>query len=402
MRSLRLTIPNRHGLELSARIELPIGEQPKAFAMFAHCFTCGKNLLAQRNISLALTQQGMGVVRFDFTGLGESEGAFFDTNFSSNVHDLEDVAAWMSARGEAPQLLVGHSLGGAAVLAVARKLSSVKAVATIGAPSEPAHVKHLFSSVEDMIREEGEASVLIGGRPFTLKRHFLEDLESVDLAVEIRELGKALLVLHSPQDQVVSVSNARMIYEAARHPKSFLSLDGADHLLSEKQDSLYAGQMIGQWASRYLDLRMNAPLLTDKQAVVRIGAKGFTTEVQAGRHRFLADEPVEVGGDDLGPTPYDLLVASLGVCTAMTMRMYADRKNWPLNEIRVHLQHEKVYEEDQAAAMEGARKIDQIERHIEIEGDLNEEQRKKLMEIADRCPVHRTLHEEIRVVTKGF
>lgn len=401
MRSYKLDIPNRKGLDLAARLDVPLGEKPKAYAIFAHCFTCGKNLKAERHISVSLTQAGFAVLRFDFMGVGESEGAFFDTNFSTNVADLLDVADYLAREYEAPKLLVGHSLGGAAVLMAASQLPSVKAVATVGAPSEPEHVKHLFAAIEDRIRGEGEGQVLIGGNPITIKKHFLEDIEAITLKDVINGLKRALLILHSPQDQIVSIDNAKEIYLAARHPKSFMTLDGGNHLLTQKDDARYAGQVIAAWVTRYLDLGSPAPLETDKQAVVRIGDQGYTTEVQAGSHRFLADEPLSVGGDNLGPTPYDLLVSALGTCTAMTMRMYADRKGWKLTEVRVHLQHSQTYAEDQEKTTSGKpAKIDVIERIIEIEGELDAQQRSRLMEIADRCPVHRTLHNEIRVVTK--
>lgn len=399
MKRLSVSIPNSAGLTLSAYLELPLGERPQAYAMFAHCFTCGKNLKAERNISLALTQQKIAVVRFDFAGIGESEGEFFDSNFTTNLQDLHDVYKWMEENYEAPSLLIGHSLGGAASLAVAGDLPAVKAVATIGAPAAPKHVKKLFGAVEEKIREIGEAEVQIAGRPFTLQRHFLDSLESFDMTECLRSLRKATLILHSPSDQVVGIENAKELYQHLLHPKSFLTLDGADHLLSDRQDSLYAGNMIGQWAARYLDLTEKEPLVTDHQAVARIGKKGFTTEIRAGRHSFLADEPPTVGGDDLGPTPYDLLVSGLGACTVMTMRMYADRKNWEVEEIRVHLEHDHVYEEDVQAAGDTPRKIDVIRRIIEIEGDLDEKQISRLMDIADKCPVHRTLHNELRVET---
>ena len=399
MKRLSVSIPNSAGLSLSAYLELPLGERPQAYAMFAHCFTCGKNLKAERNISLALTQQKIAVVRFDFAGIGESEGEFFDSNFTTNLQDLHDVYNWMEENYEAPTLLIGHSLGGAASLAVAGDLPAVKAVATIGAPSAPHHVKKLFGAVEQKIRELGEAEVQIAGRPFTLQRHFLESIESFDMAECLRSLRKATLILHSPSDQVVGIENAKELYLHLMHPKSFLTLDGADHLLSNREDSLYAGNMIGQWAARYLDLKEKEPLVTDHQAVARIGQEGFTTEIRAGKHSFLADEPPSVGGDDLGPSPYDLLVSGLGACTVMTMRMYADRKKWMVEEIRVHLEHDHVYEEDLQAAGEAPRKIDLIRRVIEIEGDLDEKQISRLMEIADRCPVHRTLHNELRVET---
>ncbi len=399
MKKLRVSIPNRSGLELSAWLEFPVGEEPQAFAIFAHCFTCGKNLKAERNISLALTQQRMAVLRFDFAGVGESDGEFFDSNFSTNVQDIKDVAEWLAAHYRPPGLLIGHSLGGAAVLVAAGSISSVQAVATIGAPAQPDHVRHLFDAMESRIRQEGEAGVTIGGRPFVIQRHFLESIESVDLKEKLQNLKKALLVAHSPEDQVVGVYNARQIYEAAMHPKSFLTLDGADHLLTRASDSLYIGIMIGHWASRYLDLEESEPLVTDKQVVVRLGSRGYTTEIRAGVHQFLADESTSVGGDDLGPTPYDLLLAGLGTCTAMTMRMYADRKEWPLEEVRVHLQHGHIYDQDASAAEQKGNKIDRIERVIEMEGKLDEKQRARLMDIADRCPVHKTLHNELRVET---
>lgn len=399
MKTHRIQFPNRKGIKLSANLDLPLGERPQAYAILAHCFTCSKNFKGEKNISLALTQNKIAVLRFDFTGLGESEGEFFDTNFSSNVSDLLDGARFLAENHEAPQLLVGHSLGGAAVLMAGSQIESVKAIATVGAPSEPEHVKHLFAAVEDRIHQDGEAKVEIAGRPFTIRKQFLEDIESVKLEDVIANLDRALLVMHSPQDQVVAVDNARKIYEAARHPKSFLTLDGADHLLLNKPDSLYAGHMIATWATRYLDLEEKEPLITDRQAVVRVGETGYTSEVRTGKHGFLADEPASVGGDDLGPSPYDLLLASLGACTAMTLRMYADRKKWPLKEVRVHLEHYKDYPEDQGHVDEKASKIDYIDRQIEIEGDLDEKQLQRLMEISDRCPVHRTLHSEIKVKT---
>ncbi|MCI4668686.1 MAG: bifunctional alpha/beta hydrolase/OsmC family protein [Bacteroidia bacterium] len=399
MRSQRLSFPNRKGLQLSAVLDLPLGEKPKAFAIFAHCFTCGKNLRAERNISLSMTQHGFAVLRFDFAGIGESEGEFYDTNFSTNVADLWDAASFLEENYAAPTLLIGHSLGGAAVLLASSQMPSVKAVATIGAPSEPEHVKHLFAAIEQRIRTEGKGEILIGGKNVVIKKHFLEDIEGIDLKGIIQNIKKSILVLHSPQDTIVGIDNASEIYHAARHPKSFMTLDGADHLLSTKSDSLYAGNVIASWVKRYINLEESEPLTTDKQAVVRIGSNSYTTEVRAGKHNFLADEPLSVGGDNLGPTPYDLLVASLGTCTAMTMRMYANRKGWPLEEVRVHLEHSKVYDEDQTAADEKGAQIDQIERVIEMEGDLDEKQRARLIEIADRCPVHRTLHNEIRVNT---
>ncbi|MEL6675124.1 MAG: bifunctional alpha/beta hydrolase/OsmC family protein [Bacteroidota bacterium] len=400
MKTHRFSFLNRDGLALSAIIDFPVGEKPRAFAIFAHCFTCGKNLKGERNISLAMTQEGLAVFRFDFTGIGESEGEFSDTNFSTNVQDIVDAANYLAEHYKAPQLIVGHSLGGAAVLYAASFIPSLRAVATIAAPASPDHVQHLFGAMQQRINTEGEAQVMIAGRPFTIRKHFLEDIKGVDLAEKIQELKKPLLVMHSPQDQVVEIENAKKIYLEAWHPKSFLSLDGADHLLLRKADSRYAGNMIANWASRYLEEEEKEPLLTDKQAVVRTGPGSYTTEIRTGKHNLLADEPERVGGDDLGPSPYDLLLASLGTCTSMTLRMYADRKKWPLQEVRVHLEHYKDYPEDAGHMDDPKSKLDHIEREVELEGPLDEEQRARLLEIADRCPVHRTLHSEIVVKTK--
>lgn len=401
MKSLRLKFANSEGQMLSARLELPADGKPFSFALFAHCFTCNKNLNAVRNISRALSREGIGVLRFDFTGLGDSEGEFADTNFSSNVQDLIAAAHFLEQEYGAPEILIGHSLGGAAVLMAAGELPKVKAVATIGAPADPPHVKHLFENSIEEIEAAGVAKVNIGGRPFTIKKQFIDDLESVSLPERIKNLKRALLVMHGPFDQTVSIDNAAKIYSAAIHPKSFISLDGADHLLMKKEDSLYAGDMIAAWVKKYIKFPEPPELHSDKQVVARIGSEGFLTEIRAGNHALLADEPEKVGGTDLGATPYDLLVAGLGACTAMTMRMYADHKGWPVDEITVHLQHSKVHEKDAEEAEKegGVGKIDQIERFIEIEGELSDEQKARMMKIADRCPVHRTLHNEIRIPT---
>ncbi|RMG24045.1 MAG: alpha/beta fold hydrolase, partial [Bacteroidetes bacterium] len=395
----KVRFPNHTGDQLSAYMDLPLGKRPRACAIFAHCFTCTANLHAVRHISLALTQAGIAVFRFDFTGLGQSEGAFEETNFSTNVDDLLAAAAFMQQHYESPQLLLGHSLGGAAALMAAAKIDSVKAVATIGAPSDAAHVAHLFEDAKAEILEEGEAVVNIGGRPFKVKKQFLDDLEQVQPEV-IRKLRKALLIMHSPQDTVVGIEHAARIYQMARHPKSFISLDGADHLLSKKEDALYAGRMVASWASRYVNMEERDDLRTDQQVVVRTGAKGYTTEIRAGEHRLLADEPQSVGGANLGPTPYGLLSAALGACTSMTLRMYADRKQWDLQEVRVHLSHTKDYAQDSAHSELQGSKIDVFIREIELEGQLDENQRQRLLEIADKCPVHRTLHGPIEVRTR--
>jgi putative redox protein len=399
MSSHKISFQNKSGYQLAARLELPIDQKAHAYVIFAHCFTCNKNLNAVRNISRALTQNGFGVLRFDFSGLGESEGDFADTNFSSNVDDLIAAAAYLEKEYEAPKLLVGHSLGGAAVLFAAGELPSVEAVATIGAPSSPIHVKHLFQSSLEEIESNQYAEVNIGGRPFRIKKQFVDDLYAQNMADRVKALRKPVLILHSPQDTTVGINNAAEIYGAAMHPKSFVSLDGADHLLSNKADSVYAGNMIAGWATRYLPQEEAPVIKKEKQVTAQIGAEGFTTEILAGPHSLRADEPIRVGGNDYGPTPYDLLLSSLGACTAMTLRMYADRKKWPLEEVTVHLSHSKTHANDCESCDQSQSKIDLIEKKIRIKGDLDEKQRQRLLEIADKCPVHKTLHNEIKITS---
>ena len=393
----KITFPNAEGVSLSARLEMPINGRARAYAVMAHCFTCSKNLHAAQHISHALTQKGIAVLRFDFTGLGESEGEFEDTNFSSNVEDLVAAAAFLEEHYEAPQLLVGHSLGGAAVLLASLRIDSITAVVTLAAPAQPAHLQKIFTDDLDTIEQEGEAKVTLGGRTFTITRQLLRDLREAHEKHDFTRIKCSLLILHSPTDTVVGIENAAEIYQQAHHPKSFIALDNADHLLTKAIDSQYAGDMIATWAQRYLTFS-NTELTTDKQVVTSTGP-GFTTEIMAEQHVLIADEPASVGGDNLGPSPYDLLVASLGACTGMTLRMYADRKKWPLKEVRVHLQHKKDYDQDCQSCEEKEEKIDHIERSLEIIGDLDEEQRKRLLEIADRCPVHKTLEGDIKVTT---
>lgn len=400
MKSKKLLFENEQGLMLSGRIDFPVDQRTKAYALFAHCFTCSSSLQAVRNIRTALNQKGIAIMQFDFTGLGRSEGAFAETNFSGNVADLVRAAQAMEKEYEAPQLLIGHSLGGAAVLMAAHEIASVKAVATIGAPAAPNHVTHLFQSQEEQIKAKGTAEVNIGGRPFQIKKQFLDDLELYDEEGRTNELKKALLIMHSPQDNIVGIKEAEKIYLAARHPKSFVTLDQADHLLTNKNDAFYAGQVIASWSERYIDLPEENILTTDAQVAVRTGPQGYTTDILAGNHSLLADEPLSVGGDDLGPSPYGYLNAALGACTSMTLRMYADRKKWPLESVTVHVSHGKDYAKDCEDCEDNKSKIDVFDRTIELEGDLDTSQRKRLMEIADRCPVHRTLHNDIEVRTK--
>jgi uncharacterized OsmC-like protein/fermentation-respiration switch protein FrsA (DUF1100 family) len=401
MQTQDLNFPNASGEQLSARLYLPLDAVPRFYAVFAHCFTCSKNFKAVSNISDTLSQLGVAVLSFDFTGLGKSEGDFGQAGFSSNVSDLVMASRFLEENYEAPKLIIGHSLGGAAVIFAAAKLDSIQAVVTIGAPSSPEHVKHLFSNKLDKIEKEGNAEVSIGGRPFTLSKEFIEDLESQNLLELLHGMRKAFLFMHSPQDLIVEISNAEELYQSAFHPKSFVSLDGADHLLSDENDSSYAGEVISTWSKRYLPTEISENDVQGHQVKVRLAGDTYTSEVMTPFHHLLADEPESVGGKNLGPTPYDLLMASLGTCTAMTLKMYANRKAWDLEEITVFLNHEKVHKED-SLAVEGEKggKISKFTRVLKIKGELTEEMREKLLEIADKCPVHKTLHEPIEIETK--
>jgi len=403
MRYEKLTFENDQGDHLAARLDLPVDGDPIAYALFAHCFTCSKNLKAVANISRALTRQGIAVLRFDFTGLGESEGDFADTNFSSNIDDLVAAAVFLEEQHEAPSILVGHSLGGAAVLQVAHRLDSVKAVATIGAPYDPQHVEHLFEQSLGEIEQQGLASVNIGGRPFTVKKQFIDDLRDQRAKDNIATLKRALLIFHSPVDTIVDIENAALIFKTARHPKSFISLDHADHLLSDAADSEYVGAVLGAWARKYIGAPQEDRkhlALTDNQVVARLEGAGFRTEMLANGFPLIADEPVAVGGTNAGPTPYDYLLAGLGACTAMTLRMYADRKGWPLEAVEVRLNHEKIHAKDCQDCEQKTGRIDQIERELVLTGPLDDAQRQRMKEIANRCPVHRTLEGEVKILTE--
>ena len=401
MKTIRLTIQNRDNITISARLEQPNNQYPLAYAIFAHCFTCSKSLRAVNSISRALTSKGIAVLRFDFTGLGESEGDFSETNFSSNVSDLLDVSEYLEKNYLAPSILIGHSLGGAAVLMAAKYLDNITAIATIGSPSEPIHVQNQFGYKIEEIKGEGIAKVTLAGREFTIKKQFLEDLENTNLLETVRNLKKAILVMHSPQDKTVSIKNAEQIYKAAFHPKSFVSLDGADHLLmNNKEDAVYVGEVIATWAKRYIELPKEEKLKTNQAVVVKTEAT-FTTEISTGKHNLTADEPESVGGNDFGMNPYELLLASLGACTGMTLRMYANRKKWDLKSVKVHLNHKKDYATacEECISDKTKTKIDIFDRLIELEGDLDEKQKARLIDIADKCPVHRTLHGEVVVNT---
>ncbi|MGI9189653.1 MAG: bifunctional alpha/beta hydrolase/OsmC family protein [Longimicrobiaceae bacterium] len=402
MTGRRVTFPGSGGTTLNGRLELPPGDAPLACALFAHCFTCSKDLNAVVRIARALTMEGIAVLRFDFTGLGESEGDFAASNFSSNVEDLVAAAEFLQDEQGVPAVLIGHSLGGAATIRAAGRIPAAVAVATIGAPFDPAHAAGLFATSEEEIDRVGEAEVVLAGRSFTVRRQLLEDLRQSQIRDSLESLGRPLLVFHSPLDQTVGIENAASIYTAARHPKSFVSLDDADHLLTRESDACYVGEVLAAWLSRYLP-RAEPPdveaLVAKAQVATRTRAGAVRTEVMAASHGLVADEPVAVGGNDEGPTPYDLLLAALGACTGMTLRMYAERKGLELGTVDVHLRHGKLHADDERRCEGEDARLDRIERWVELHGELDPEQRERLLEIADRCPVHRTLSAGVVVET---
>lgn len=400
MSMLKVNFKNKNGELLAGRLELPKNRHPHNYALLAHCFTCTKNINAITNIGRALTQAGFGVLRFDFTGLGESEGDFENTNFSGNVDDLVVAADWLAKNYAAPTLLVGHSLGGTAIIFAAAQIPSVKAVVAINAPSNPAHIKHLLKNSESEIAEKGKAIVNLGGKDFTIKKQFLDDLENKIISKVVNSFGKALLILHSPQDTTVFIKNAEEIFMAARHPKSFVSLDGADHMLSNATDSQYAGRVIAGWAARYIDIQKAEEPASEKEVAASLDKKEkFTTYLKLGDHYFTADEPKSFGGNNFGPTPYQYLSAALAACTAMTIQMYARRKKWDVVNVTVHINHNKEYALDCENCDDPSAKIDTLARSIALEGTLSDEQKKRLLEIAERCPVHKTLQSKIQIIT---
>lgn len=404
VRKERFEFRNGEGELLAGLLERPDGAIG-ACALFAHCFTCSKDIAAASRISRTLAGQGVAVLRFDFTGLGNSEGDFANTNFSTNVADLRSAAEAMGEQLGGPDLLIGHSLGGAAVLAVAGDIVAAKAVVTIGAPSEPAHVARLLKDKQSEIETEGEAEVLLAGRTFTIKRHFLRDIESQQLGERIRNMRKALLIMHSPVDEIVAIDNASAIFSAALHPKSFISLDKADHLLTRRADSEYVATAIGAWASRYVLASVGTstssrPRVADGEVLVREHDAKFAQDVYTDRHYLRADEPTSYGGQDSGASPYELLLAALGTCTSMTIRMYAARKKIDLARVAVRLKHDKIHAVDCEHCETREGRVDRIERSLELDGQLSDEVRNDLLRIADRCPVHRTLHSEIDIQTR--
>lgn len=397
----KINFKNASGYELSGRLELPADRVPHNFAVFAHCFTCSKNFSATKNISRALTTAGYGVLRFDFTGLGDSAGDFADTNFSGNVDDLLAAIDYLKEHYKAPTLLVGHSLGGAAVIYASAKASSVKAVATIGSPSDTAHVKHLFGDQLSAIVENGEATVQLSGRSFKIKEQLLKDLNEQMVTKTLKELRKPILIMHSPQDDTVSIQHAEKLYHAAIHPKSFISLDGADHLLMNKEDSIYTGEVIAQWSKRYIEDHKIEALNTKHNIAARLDDTTlFTTQMRAGKHYFTADEPTSVGGNDFGPTPYDLVSSGLAACTVMTIQMYARRKKWAIENVECHVNYSKEHAIDCENCEEDSAKLDTFTREIKITSNLDDAQLQRVLQIADKCPVHKTLHNAAQVVTK--
>ena len=404
MSAIPVRFPNAQGLQLAGKLELPANGQPRAYALYAPCFTCGKDVRAAFNICRALAREGIATLRIDFAGLGESQGDFADTTFSGNVADLVSAAVFLEKNYAAPKILVGHSLGGAAVLLAAHDIPSCVAVATIAAPANPEHVAGLLGGARERIEQDGEADVVLVGRKFRFKRAFLDDLAAhSQWREQLRALRKALLVFHSPVDATVDISNAAEIFTAAVHPKSFVSLNEADHLLTRETDSEYVGLILGAWASKYLGELGMQPLASpaqDGEVIAHIGEDRYRTDIYAGPHRLTADEPRSAGGTDTGPNPYGLLTAALGACTTITVRMYADRKQWPLKGIKVRLSHDKIYAKDCEECENKEGKIDSFERELELEGELSPEQRQRLLEIADKCPVHNTLSHVSRIVTK--
>jgi uncharacterized OsmC-like protein/alpha/beta superfamily hydrolase len=404
MSSERLSFPGAAGQTLRGRLELPLDGKPIAYALFAHCFTCSGDLKAAVTISRALCREGIAVLRFDFTGLDEGGGEMADDPGAAGVDDLVAAADFLGERYEAPKILVGHSLGGAAVLRAAERIPAATAVATLAAPANLSDVERLIDRSRERTEASGEAEAVLAGSGFRIRKQFLDDLDPDGMRAVIRALRRPLLILHSPRDEVVGIENAAEIFQAAMHPKSFVSLDRADHLLTDERDARYAGSMIAAWAARYLEVRQPATveaLVAERGVATRTGAEGYRTEIRMRQHGLVADEPAAVGGEDTGPTPYELLAAALGTCTSMTLRMYADRKGWPLEEVTVQLRHSRVHAVDEAQCEDRAPRLDQIDRTVEVRGPLSDEQRARLLEIADRCPVHRTLEAGVRIRTQA-
>ncbi|MCM5664173.1 bifunctional alpha/beta hydrolase/OsmC family protein [Galbibacter mesophilus] len=391
----KLQISNRNGQQLATSIDFPNHQKPKQFALFAHCFTCTSQLTAVRNISRALNNKGIAVVRFDFTGLGKSEGDFANSHFEANVEDLIDVNEYITTHFKAPQLIIGHSLGGSAAIVAASKLDNIKGVVTIGSPADIQHTaRHFAGQVEDLKVGE-KAEVVIGGRSFTISGEFVEGFKRHKLSETIKSLRKPILVMHAPFDEIVGINNAHDIYHSAMHPKSFISLDKADHLLTKKEDSMYAGEVISSWAGRYIDLSaFETPNPDSHQLVAHLNLEenNFTTSINTKNHGIIADEPKSVGGDDFGMTPFELVSAGLAACTVMTLKLYAERKEWDLQEVFTYVDHSKE-------TINGE-KIDVFSKALEFKGNLDDKQKERLRQIAAKCPVHRTLQRASEIKTE--
>jgi len=413
MSNIKAVFQNKQGESLSGLLEMPESDV-KCYAIFAHCFTCSKDGSAATYISRKLAERGIGVLRFDFTGLGNSAGDFANTNFSSNIQDLIAAAAFLEMEYSAPELLIGHSLGGAAVLAVAQHLSAVRAVVTISAPATAGHVLHLFEQAHQEILQHETAKVTLGGRAFRIQKQFIDDLEKHNTLDHIGQLKKALLIFHSPMDQIVPIDEAARIYTAAKHPKSFISLDDADHLLSKKEDASYVASVLSTWVSRYLeepairngtigadDMEHPSSAVPPGTVIVKEHDKKFTREILTEHHRIVSDEPLKMGGSDLGLNPYELLLAALGSCTSMTLRMYANHKNIDLEAVEVELRHSRIHADDCATCEQQDALIDKIIRVIKLTGQLDKKQRERMLEIANQCPVHKTLKNKIVIETQA-
>jgi len=403
MHSTKVSFDNGRGQRLSGIMEIPVDDHPIAYAVFAHCFTCSKNYKAVRHISRALATEGFAVLSFDFTGLGDSEGDFAETSLASNVDDIVAAAEMLEASYEAPSLLIGHSLGGAAAIMAAPRLASVDAVVTIASPASLDNLAERLEPARSEIEREGQAEIDLAGRRIRIGRSLIRDLDEIEMSSAIADLDRPLLIMHSPADTVVDIENASEIFRTAGHPKSFISLDPADHLLNKTEDSRYAAGVVAAWARKYVGAAERDAQATrsgHNRVVARTGADGYRTEILADGHPLVSDEPVSAGGTNTGPSPYELLAAALGACTGITLRMYADRKQWPLDEIEISLRHEKRHCDDCADAESGSPKMDHLHRELRLEGDLDEEQRDRLREIADRCPVHRTLRSEVEITTE--
>lgn len=409
MKIIDLKIVNKAGEKLAAHLVIPADEQINNIAIFAHCFTCSSSLFVVKNISNELIEKGISVLNFDFTGLGHSEGDFSETNFSNNISDLEDVNSFLTETYIAPTILIGHSLGGAAAIIAASQLENIKAVVSIAAPSYVKHITRHFQNFDEIIKEKGHAMLSIGGRPFTIRKQFIDDLEKHNLEEVVKGLRKPIMIMHSPQDNIVDIENAGRLYNNAFHPKSFISLDGADHLVRNKKDAAYIANVIASWVERYVPIAANGT----NEAIMLKNVDGeqvlvyhetsvpYTNHIYTKTQHILGDEPIDFGGNDLGLSPYELLIAAIGSCTTLTLKLYAKRKEWDLREVYVYLSYAKKHaEEIENREPEAMGKLDFIRKKLKLVGNLSEEQIIKLKEIASKCPVHKTVAGKVYFETE--